>query len=48
MNELAKQLSQAKENLERLREEFKDEPELLSFYEPSALYLVELLSQGSK
>jgi hypothetical protein len=48
MRDHSEQLKQATDNLERLREEFKDEPELLSVYEPSALYLVELLSQGSK
>jgi prophage maintenance system killer protein len=37
------QLKRAKENLERLREQFKDEPDLLAVYEPSAVYLVELL-----
>jgi hypothetical protein len=37
------QLTQAKESLERIRQEYKDDPELLACYEPSALHLVRML-----
>lgn len=31
----------ARENLDRIRREYANEPELLNFYEPSAILLVE-------
>jgi archaellum component FlaC len=48
MDEHSKQLKQAKENLERIREEFKDDPKAISLFEHHAVLLVEILSQGSK
>lgn len=38
-----KQLREAKKNLKRIRKEYKNEPELLSFYEPTAKLLVDVL-----
>jgi hypothetical protein len=34
-------MPEAIENLNRIKETYKDDPELLAFYEPSALWLVE-------
>ncbi len=39
-NKLQDSLPNAIENLKRLREVYKDQPKLLSFYEPSVLYLM--------
>ena len=39
-------LCDARANLERLKEEFHDKPELLAFYEPSAVYLVEQVARS--
>jgi archaellum component FlaC len=41
MNGVDKGLREAKENLRRIEHEYKDEPMLLNFYRPSAVYLVE-------
>lgn len=40
---LSKQIAQARENLARIQEQFKDDPELLAVYEPSAKQFVEFL-----
>lgn len=45
LKELINDLILAKEHLEKLREDFKDDPELLSFYEPSAIYLINQLKE---
>jgi hypothetical protein len=40
---MSKQLKKAIDNLKQLREDFKDQPDLLAIYEPSALYVVKVL-----
>lgn len=40
---LEEQIKDAKDGLAKIRDKFKDDPDLLSCYEPSAIYLVEAL-----
>lgn len=43
--ETINEYNDAMENLNRIREEYKNEKDLLNFYEPSAIHLVEKLKE---
>ncbi|ETT31670.1 hypothetical protein C161_26935 [Paenibacillus sp. FSL R5-192] len=45
ISEQVKKLNLAKDNLERIQKEYADQPELLSFYEPSASFMVKSLKK---
>jgi hypothetical protein len=48
IDKLKEEISNARNNLLRIQNDFKDEPELLNVYEPSALYLLNKLEEMSE
>lgn len=48
MVEAFKQLKEAQENLMDIQNKYKDEPQLLSVYEPSAEFLVKQIEDGMR